>query len=211
MDFSDSISLVEERGGVITNSVLEVEVMHHCGKNEVKAPAPKPRGRPRKRGARAKPNKLSVPKFIQLAEAVKEGGGNHLGRRRKGGLPLKTQIDNPITSDGISVDAPTCSAHVDVVTATVPFDPPGPILEVVLPPITNSSRSGIELLLQEGTDDNTQAGIQNDSEEVKLLQIQKQIGFCYNAHDGEVVKVLKNDEARDRLNKREWEQRNMSQ
>jgi hypothetical protein len=162
MDFSDSISLVEERGGATLISAMDVEEVHQSGENEVKAPVPKPRGRPRKRGARTKPNKLYVPKFIQLAEAVKEGGGNHLGRRRKGGIPLKTQNNNPINSDGISVDASTCSGRVEVATVAVPLDPPGPILEVVLPPITNSSRSGIELLLHEGTGDNCNTPIFKD-------------------------------------------------
>jgi hypothetical protein len=190
---------------------LEVDDEYQNGENIVKAPVPKPRGRPRKRGARSKPNKLSVPKFIQLAEAVKEGGGTHVGRRRKGGLPLKMQINNPIINDGTCVDGSSCSGQVEVVTVGVPLAPSGPCLEVVLPPISISSRSGIDMLLNEGEGENIQDQPQNESEELKLLQIQKQIGFCYNTNDGEVVKVLKNVEQRDRLKKKEWEQRNMPQ
>jgi hypothetical protein len=47
-------------------------------------PIPKYRGRPRKRGGRPRSSKLPVPKFIQLAEAVKEGICAKQGRKRKG-------------------------------------------------------------------------------------------------------------------------------
>jgi hypothetical protein len=46
---------------------------------------------------------------------------------------------------------------------------------------------------------------------VKLLDIHKQVGFYYEVSDGEVVKVLPSEEARDRLKKEEWERRNVDQ
>jgi hypothetical protein len=85
------------------------------------------------------------------------------------------------------------------------------MLKVILPGIQQTPRSGINLLSNEGDGDADIPVHVQDLDAQKLLQIQKQVGFCYNEQDDEIVQVLSNDEARDRLKKEEWKQRRGNQ
>jgi hypothetical protein len=95
--------------------------------------------------------------------------------------------------------------------SAVPDSPKGLILEVVLPGLIQTPRSGINLLSNEGEGVTTVPTQDQDLDAPKLLQIQKQVGFCYKEQDEDIVQVLSNDEARDRLKKEEWKQRRGNQ
>jgi hypothetical protein len=75
------------------------------------------------------------------------------------------------------------------------------ILEVVLPGLIQTPRSGINLLSIEGEGITAAPAHDQDLDAPKILQIQKQIGFCYKEQDEEVVQVLSNEETRDRSKK----------
>ncbi|MCH84661.1 hypothetical protein A2U01_0005496 [Trifolium medium] len=81
-------------------------------------------------------------------------------------------------------------------------------LEVVLPGSVSTPNSGLDLLVDEDAGDDIRFGSQEASDANKLLLIQKNVGFCYEEPDGNVIKVLTDDEQRDRLKKQEWEERN---
>jgi hypothetical protein len=105
---------------------------------------------------------------------------------------------------------PSHSQH-DEELSTVPDSPEGLILEVILPRLIQTPRSGINLLSIEGEGVTAAPAHDQDLDAPKILQIQKQIGFCYKEQDEEVVQVLSNEETRDRSKKAEWEQRRGNQ
>jgi hypothetical protein len=48
--------------------------------------------------------------------------------------------------------------------------------------------------------------LSQDNEALKLLQIQKEVGFVYEEADDVVLNVMQEDELRDNKKKEEWEQ-----
>jgi hypothetical protein len=164
------------------------------------------RGRSRKRGVRSKHSNPSVPKFIQIAEAMRDGGAKQR-RKRRGQSRKYVQRLSDITIEGVST---TDGQEVELVSA-VPGSPQGLMLEVVLPIFATSSRVDIVPNSNEGATDCQRERSQQECEASKLLSIQSQIVFCYKDQEGEVIKVLVDEESRDRLKKEEWEQRNSYQ
>jgi hypothetical protein len=110
-----------------------------------------------------------------------------------------------------SGSSPLVQSQQDEELSVVPNSPEGLVLEVVLPGLQQTPRSGINLLSNEGVGDSVLPAPEQDLDAPKLLLIQKQIGFCYKEQDEEIVQVLSNDETRDRLKKQEWEQRRGNQ
>jgi hypothetical protein len=86
-----------------------------------------------------------------------------------------------------------------------------PILEVVLPSIQNTPRSGFNLLQQEEGAVGISPQRVVDPDALKLLHIQQSVGFVYKAADDEVVKILVQEEQKDKTKKQDWEQRHVSQ
>jgi hypothetical protein len=203
----DSISLIETRGEGRRNFEQQDEVSskNSSSNSECQQQQQPQRGRPRKRVPRPKKSKLSTPKCVQLVEAVR-GGGSKLGRRRKG-VSQKSMSAN---SNNSGSSAQVQHQH-DEELSVVPNSPEGLVLEVVLPGLQQTPRSGINLLSNEGEGDSVLPAPEQDLDAPKLLLIQKQIGFCYKEQDEEIVQVLSNDETRDRLKKQEWEQRRGNQ
>jgi hypothetical protein len=204
LDFNDSISLVEVRRGVDSkqnNTNTNNDTAASIPINEVR------RGRSRKpkdRSKISKQSRLGVPKFLQLEEALKEGGGRWKKRKQEAKKVETSDEENLSGSEDIS-----CSDAEGGSISVVPDSTLGINLEVVLPGIPNTPGSGLELLqFQEGGDDGRSQIGKVDSGSAKLLQIQQQIGFRYNESDAEVIAVLEKDEQRDRSKKQEWEQSN---
>jgi hypothetical protein len=80
-------------------------------------------------------------------------------------------------------------------------------LEVVLTAGIPTPASGIQLLL--GNDQGQTSlpmRLSQDNEALKLLQIQKEVGFVYEEADDVVLNVMQEDELRDNKKKEEWEQ-----
>ncbi|MCH91477.1 LINE-1 reverse transcriptase like, partial [Trifolium medium] len=141
---------------------------------------------------------------LGVTEAVREGGRKQ-SHKKKGGLEerLKTAIE--ISSEDISG-----SVYKGVEgTSLVPDSQIGLNMEVVLPGAVITPSSGIELLLGGYNETHAHCETQQNCEASKLLKIQKQVGFCFDEEDGDVIKVLAKDELRDRAKKAEWEQRNL--
>ncbi|KAK2434440.1 hypothetical protein QL285_019587 [Trifolium repens] len=202
----DSISLIETRGGGKRNFEQPDEASSiNSSSNSECQQQHNQRGRSRKRVHRPRKSRLSTPKCVQLVEAVR-GGGSKLGRRRKG-ASQKSMSVNSNNSGG----SPQIQSQQDEGVSMVPNSPEGLVLEVVLPGLHQSSRSGINLLANEGDGDAVLNATEQDLEAPKLLLIQKQIGFCYKEQDEEIMQMLSNDETRDRLKKQEWEQRRGNQ
>jgi hypothetical protein len=200
----DSISLVESRGRGIKNCEQNDEASSNNSSFNSEVQHKTQRGRSRKRVPRPKKSRLSTPKCVQLVEAVR--GGSRQGRSRKGVLQ-KSCSEN---SNNNGCAPPFLSQH-DKELSAVPNSPEGLMLKVILPGIQQTPRSGINLLSNEGDGDADIPVHVQDLDAQKLLQIQKQVGFCYNEQDDEIVQVLSNDEARDRLKKEEWKQRRGNQ
>jgi hypothetical protein len=77
---SDPISLVEVRRSADNTSGLGVDVgLIRRPTNSISNGANIHQKKSQKQGGRSKPPLLGVPKFIQLAEAIREGGGGDLG------------------------------------------------------------------------------------------------------------------------------------
>jgi hypothetical protein len=201
LDYSDTISLIELRRGA------EIE-LHNQITQELEPKAVGRRGRSRKPKDKPKFPKLPTmgkPKFIQLEEAMKEGGGRL--RKRKQEAEKKEPCDGGI----VVKDSAECLLQEDVpppTPAQCPFQEA--FLEVVLPAIQTTPISGLNLL-QQGDREEGLDGSAIIPETIKLLQIQQEVGFCYNETDEEVVKVLTIEEQRDRSKKQIWEQKNGSQ
>jgi hypothetical protein len=154
---------------------------------------------------------LGVPKFIQFSEAVKEGGGKWRRKKEVQGKEVNEQIQEGSGDSSTGDDVGSDSG--EEIGTMVPMTLEGGVLEIVLPSVNPSPPSGVNLLLcdgsfQEGA--NTGTDYQH-LEAAKLLQIQKNVGFCYEVHDSVAVKELIIDEVRDRSKKQEWEQREVPQ
>jgi hypothetical protein len=167
------------------------------------------------------PPSLGVPKFIQLAEVVREEGVKR--RRRKvaeevetGGNQLQlTDEDGEDRGGSIGSEEEPDSIQnsgefFDDGSSVVPESTEGLNLEVVLHGGNSTPTSGLHLLLGEDCRQGSQQdrGVGPDGEATKLLNIQKQVGFNYIEADDLVINVLKADEVRDRKKKEEWEQNN---
>jgi hypothetical protein len=197
-DFNDSISLIEERRRAI---MIEDKLLTSA----VQADGNLRRGRSRKRKGRGRPknsSNIGVPKFIQLAEVVKDGGGNQ--RRKKKDVMEVNDSCGAAVDGGADSSRSTCDVALDV---SVPDSLEGLQLEVVLPLIAPTPNSGVGLFL--GDDDLQRSQHLNPvvAESSKLLQIQQKVGFGFNESDDEIIKVLVEDELRDREKKQVWEQR----
>jgi hypothetical protein len=163
------------------------------------------RGRSRKQRDNSKHTKqprAALPKFLQLGVAVSEGGGRV--RKKKVGAEVqmggeKDEIDD---SSGGSISVEEESSN-----SCVPNSMPGIVLEVVLPGLINPSNSGLPMP-QDSLPEVGRVGQRETTDlgSLKLLEIQKKVGFCYENPIEEVVKVLDDDEQRDRLKKLQWEQ-----
>ncbi|PNY16690.1 hypothetical protein L195_g013415 [Trifolium pratense] len=199
LDLSDSFSLTDvRRGGVHFSEADEENVTQIIpNSNGVR------RGRSRRRGGRPKSSHRGAPRCLRLLEAVREGGGKRYCKR-KGKETVMSQSSNKDSGSGEMC----CSDNVDKEDTVVAETAEGIILEVVLPRIEPTPTSGLNLLLEADTEEVNQNRSQLNSDASKLLYIQKNVGFRYEEPDDVVVKVLAEDEQRDRLKKQEWEQRN---
>jgi hypothetical protein len=203
LEFNDSISLCEFRGGANNNLLCETQ---KCTQ-ETQSTAVLRRGRSRKPKDRPKlprPSKqsiLGVPKFVQLAEVVKEGSVRQRSRRR-GGVAVLEQADSSdaggSSSTGAAREVESCSVVQDS------FE--GLNLEVVLPAIEVTPNSGIALLMDDGGADVVRP-LYAELESKKLLNIQHAVGFCYEEPNEAVIEILDIVEKRDREKMQEWEQR----
>jgi hypothetical protein len=200
VDFSDSISLIEMRRGA--DDMLQDPI---TSTQDIESKAVGRRGRSRKPKEKSKFPKhptVGKPKFLQLEEAMKEGGGRL--RKKKQDAGAKEFCDG----ERIETDSDEQLLQEEVIIRPAPAQGPFQevFLEVVLPAIQTTPTSGLNLLQQGDVDE----GLQNDvivPETKKLLQIQQKVGFCYKETDDEVVKVLTNEEQRDRSKKQDWEQK----
>jgi hypothetical protein len=206
LDFSDTISLIEDRRGVVNYSAME----QHSQLQEIVSKQQIQRGRPKKREGRSRRKNSNLPKFIQIAEAVKEGGAKQRRKKKGNGLPEKRNSNIGSVGPIVQVMDTVQSLGTEQITV-VPESSAGLNLEVVLTGFEPTPSSGVALLLASGQVDENLPGTRIISESVKLLDIHKQVGFYYEVSDGEVVKVLPSEEARDRLKKEEWERRNVDQ
>ncbi|MCH91532.1 hypothetical protein A2U01_0012459, partial [Trifolium medium] len=120
-------------------------------------------------------------------------GGEQQKRKNKVGALVSDNSGDDDNGGGASINLGMDGEGVSV----VPDSLEGPNLEVVLPRREATPTSGIALLLEVNNDDVLQQGDQVVSESTKLLDIQKQVGFCYQEADDAVVKVLVKDEHRD--------------
>jgi hypothetical protein len=186
-DYSDTISLVEGRRDTEINR--ESNIRH---KIDLKKSAR--RGRSRKQRDKSKlpkHSKMGKPKFIQLGEALKDGGGR--GKKNKHeekGADAKARLVSQRRETEQS------SGEKGSLNTVVPESAQEFMLEVVLPGLNCNQNSGlVTMQYQEGL-------------EGQLIQ---QVGFCYKESKEEVVNALDSDEQRDRLKKREWEQKIGSQ
>ncbi|WJX65781.1 hypothetical protein P8452_50404 [Trifolium repens] len=203
-DYSDSISLIEFRGGAINDTGKE-SITEQATQNNG---APR-RGRPRKIKDKAKQSitaTMGIPKFMKLGEALKDGGGKQ--RKKKKGAEQGFSSAKQATEGGgsrVSLTDEGSSCNV------IHQSEEGPILEVVLPSVQITPRSGFSLL-QQG-EDGARNSLQRvvDSEALKLLHIQQSVGFVYKAADEEVVQILAQEDHKDKTKKQEWEQNHVSQ
>jgi hypothetical protein len=202
IDFNDSISLCEVRGGAFNKQPCENQI----STQETLSTETLRRGRSRKRRGRPKlprPPKqskqsiLGVPKFVQLADVVKEGCARRRSRR-KGGVKGAEQVDSSenggTRSSYAASEGESCSP--------VQESCEGLNLEVVLPAIEVTPNSGIALLVGEGGAVGGRP-LNADYESTKLLQIQQAVGFGYDEPIDEVIAVLDKAEQRDRVKKQE--------
>jgi hypothetical protein len=201
VDFNDSISLVEERGGA--SKKIDSNNSKSDSQDEMR------RGRSRKPREKSKNPKnskninLGKPKFVQLGEALKEGGGRR--KKKQGGEEKGRGSDSGDAARKGLHPQPSC----DYSSSTyVPESDQGLILEVVLPFCQSTPNSGFALLQQGGVDSVPQQQSVKNPEPSKLLKLQQQVGFNYTEPDEEVIKILANDEQCDRKKKQEWEQKN---
>jgi hypothetical protein len=196
---------VEETGGVPN----ELEGVN----TEVKEAHPKQgvrRGRsrkPRDKSKYSKQPRASLPKFLQLGEALKEGGVRARKKKAGGIVQGEEEVEDISDCDGRSTSIEEGSSN-----SFVPNTMPGIELEVVLPGLFDSSTVGTQLLLENGSNGGRNVQLSNvDLGSTKLLQIQQKVGFCYESPIEEVVYAMDCDEQRDRLKKLEWEQKQGSQ
>ncbi|MCI08367.1 hypothetical protein A2U01_0029444, partial [Trifolium medium] len=171
LDFNDSISLIEVRGGAFNKT--EVEEVVQTINSQHDGVAPVQRGRSRKRGGRSNSSKLSVPKFIQLAEAVRESG---VKQRRKSNGGRKTATKSSSANVGNKNHSVSENSGDEI--SVVPDSLDGPNLEMALPTTVLTPNSGLALFLED-VNNNQNAGGRNNTEAEKILQIQKQVGFNY--------------------------------
>ncbi|MCI27053.1 hypothetical protein A2U01_0048251, partial [Trifolium medium] len=133
------------------------------------------RGRSRKRGGRSHSSKLSAPKFMLLAEAVREGGIKQR-RKRKGAQCAAVQSGSQVSGEGTQSNMVLSGYAISVVPETID----GLNLEVVLPGRGLTPTSGIDLLLNEENENHELLGVQHNAEAAKLLHLQQQVGFNYD-------------------------------
>jgi hypothetical protein len=209
-DFEDTISLIEVRGGAEIKAANHITVT-----TEIDSTHTVRRGRSRTQRDKSKITKqprFGKPKFMQLGEALKEGGG----RRRKKNLEERGKGCSEVEEMGVSEEDSQKGSDAIVnlneegsLCSVVPESAQGITLEVVLPAIQSTPCSGLVMLQQlEGCDEGPQQRGLVPLGSAKLLQLQQQIGFCYREPDVEVIKNLEIDEQRDRAKKQEWEQSN---
>jgi hypothetical protein len=147
---------------------------------------------------------VGAPKFIQLAEAVKDGGGKSK-RRKKKKISMAVDSNSSVESSvGVKSTLPqeNEAASVQSVSGN------GTILEVILPVSQQNNLQAIGDVGDAFISSNVAHG---DLEASKLLKIQKEVGFCYKENDDEVVQILSDEELRDRTKKAEWENRSSDQ
>jgi hypothetical protein len=146
---------------------------------------------------------VGAPKFIQLAEAVKDGGGK--SKRRKKKISMAVDSNSSVESSvGVKSTLPQENEAVSV----RPVSGNGTILEVILPV---SQQNNLLAVGDVGDDFISSNVVLGDLEASKLLKIQKEVGFCYKENDDAVVQILSDEELRDRTKKAEWENRSSDQ
>ncbi|MCI44983.1 hypothetical protein A2U01_0066222, partial [Trifolium medium] len=104
-------------------------------------------GRPSKRVGRSASSKLSVPRFVQMAEAVREGGARQRQKRR-GAAKVSVRSNSEIRSDEDQAVSVLSGESISL----VPESHDGLNLEVILQGNGASPRSGIDLLLNDDND-----------------------------------------------------------
>jgi hypothetical protein len=204
LDYSDTISLVEVRGGVCSNPGYQPQDKDLGAKNSSLAIRTfTQRGRSRTSSRRSKRAMVGAPKFIQLAEAVKDGGGK--SKRRKKKISMAVDSNSSVESSvGVKSTLPQENEAVSV----RPVSGNGTILEVILPV---SQQNNLLAVGDVGDDFISSNVVLGDLEASKLLKIQKEVGFCYKENDDAVVQILSDEELRDRTKKAEWEHRSSDQ
>jgi hypothetical protein len=199
LDYSDSISLVEERRGFPENEIVQRSI-HIAEPKEIMR-----RGRSRKhrdKSKHANHSKVGLPKFVQLGEVLKEGAGRLRRRKKDGG---EGTVSEKVLGEGGEVDRELQPPAIDAEAASVSAE--GLLLEVVLPAISNTPISGLQLLHNDTYFEGTRQRNSDALEATKILQIQQKVGFSYKENEIDVVKALDSDVQRDREKKKEWEQK----
>jgi hypothetical protein len=200
VDLNDSISLIEERGGGADNKNV-------CPSNSnTVSQFEKRRGRSRKPRDKSKNSKnlfLAKPKFVQLGEALKDGGDR---RKKRYDDEARGRVSDlgEATVEGSDIQPSDNSGSCSY----VPESDQGLRLEVVLPICQSTPASGFAILQQGDADSVPQQRCVIFPESSKLLKLQQQVGFKYSEPDEDVVEILAKDEQSDRLKKQEWEQKN---
>ncbi|CAJ2656659.1 unnamed protein product [Trifolium pratense] len=195
-ELSDSISLIEVRRGVDNNPVMCEAASSKEGSQTLSSR--QGRSRSSRGRARSKPkSKQSLvcgSKFLHLVEVVREGDGKQKRKKKK----------------VVAVVTENCEANDDVeeVGSSPVREGPDVMLvsntgvhslakEPVLPELLELQNSTVLNLEDKGFTMVSRIQDQVSDESIKLLEIQKKVGFCYKEADGVVVKVLVNDEQRD--------------
>jgi hypothetical protein len=157
------------------------------------------RGRSRKHRDKSKHtshSKVGLPKFVQLGEVLKDGGGRVRRRKKVGEVEIESEKKS---GEGSEMDEGL--QQLEMADADASGSAVGLMLEVVLPAICNTPKSWLQILQLENSEEGTQQAKIAALESSKLFQIQLQ------RKKDEVIKALDLDEQRDREKKKEWEQK----
>jgi hypothetical protein len=199
VDFSDSISLVEERRDFPETDIAVCHIQSSEPKEKLR------RGRSRKHRDKSKHtshSKVGLPKFVQLGEVLKDGGGRVRRRKKVGEVEIESEKKS---GEGSEMDEGL--QQLEMADADASGSAVGLMLEVVLPAICNTPKSWLQILQLENSEEGTQQAKIAALESSKLFQIQQKVGFNYKGKKDEVIKALDLDEQRDREKKKEWEQK----
>jgi hypothetical protein len=170
----------------------------------------------KKVGSRNKFRHGCGPKFLQLVEAVKDGGAGGRRRRVRGGGVVGRASSVPALQGGRGFSAVGVSSPANTTIEVVPLissQIEGLNLEVVLPSLCNPNNVGS---LSQGSEEvsvvpKSQLGpdVGNGQlvrEATTILAIQKQVGFSFTMDEGTVIHKLVTEEIKDYAIAREREQ-----
>jgi hypothetical protein len=172
LNLRDSISLCEVHRGVEINPACNSLPQPQ----KIVPSTACQRGRSRKPKSRPKPKRnptMTAPKFLHLAEKVKEGGGGRQKKKKKGGEATKSDRGKElVVCSNVNVDNDLVGPK-----SMEAISMEGLNLEVVLPIIEPTPNSG-SMMMEGGVEEGGgQSQDQIFSESSNLLQIQKAVGF----------------------------------